>query len=123
MQQRLVFGQGVEIPRLPPQLEILQEHGAGAGVAAQLGKLIGQQVEPAERQAGQQHQDQGGKQAADARAIKAQQAEVAARLGLQDQAGDQETGNDEKHIDAGKTARQTLRHGMEEQDGQDGKGT
>ena len=78
-----------------------------------LRELVGQELAPAEHQRRRQHERERREDAAHAPRVEAGKAEVAGRELVADDAGDQEAGNDEEHVDADEAAGHCRRESVE----------
>src|SRR5688572_29739867 len=119
MQQRLQLGGAIEVAGLGPENYVRYEGRSRTHVLSQLLELIRQQRERAEQEAGGQYENQSGEYAPDAACIKVREAEGGATQLPQDDARDQETRDDEEHVDADESAGNVLREGVKADHHQD----
>ena len=89
---------------------------------AQLIEFIGQQIEPAEHQARNQHGQQGREYPAYAPPVELGETETTLLQVLEDDRRDEVAGYDEEDIHADKTSAAPTREGVEENHGQHGEG-
>src|SRR4051812_49336828 len=100
MQQWLEFGRDVPIAGLKVITDVRNETGPGGYGAAKGFELVRVEREPAEGDAGGQHQDQCGKNPVDAANIEVAQAERSASQPGEQYACDQVSRDDEEDVDA-----------------------
>ncbi len=112
VQQRLQLRRGVEIPGLAPERDVGNESRACRDMLAELRKFIRQQHAPSQEKAAGEHQDECREDAPDAPPIEAGKGEAAPTQLVQDDAGDQESRDDEEHVHADEAARHHAGEGV-----------
>jgi hypothetical protein len=117
MQQWLVCGWPVEIAGIAPQHDVCGEERSAGDMLLELGVLIADQDVPPNRRNGQQHHRERRKNAPDSSREEVGQAEPALLELLEEKAGDQESGDDEEHVDADKAARHDAGQGVKRDNG------
>ena len=105
MEQRLGFGDPVEVAALAPQQQVRQEARPARHVQAEPRELVGQQRHPADREACGHHDDQRREDPAHPPLVEARQREAAGAEVAQQDRDDQEARDHEEHVDAHEAAR------------------
>jgi hypothetical protein len=118
VQERLELRGCIEVAGLAPEREVGDEARARRDVLAQAAEFVGQEHEPAERQAGEQHDDERRKEPAHAPPVEVGEAEAPALQVLEDDARDEKARDDEEDIHAGEAAGRGVRERVKGEHGE-----
>lgn len=115
MQQRVVLGQRIEIPRPRHQLDVLIEKCAAVDVNADVVIFGGRRHKPSDDQNKDEQSDQVGENALDAFDVKIGKTEGITNKPAKNDPRDEISGDRKKNVDAVKATGHPLREGMKDQ--------
>ena len=117
VQHRVVHLDRLEVRALKYLDDVGCERRAGERICRHLLELFGKEIDPAEREARHQDQDERGKDAPDSPGIKIQVREAASLEVAEDDGADEEAGDDEKNVDTDEAPGDLVRKEVKAEDG------